>query len=105
MSGDYFESKRREFPLCEVTSNFYENQRDCVPPMRQVGMAGFCVGEFYCGPIVAQFLECDGRFFGAYVDWRNRETWVARGDVAALLEMHDGKPPVFEWYGRRANAD
>lgn len=85
------------FPLSRVTEAFHDEMLGILPPGQIVGMPGFFVAEAVTGDIHAQFVPCNGRFYGGYVALGDPTTWITHARIAAF----DAEQPNAEelaWY-------
>ena len=89
------------FPLSRVSEAFHDEMLGVLPPVHCRGAAGFFVSEAVTGDVHAQFVACNGRFYGAYVALRDRATWITHAAIAAFDAAHPD-PPVLDWYPAEA---
>jgi hypothetical protein len=89
------------FPLSRVSEAFHDEMLGVLPPVHCRGAAGFFVSEAVTGDVHAQFVACNGRFYGAYVALRDPATWIMRAAIAAFDAAHPD-PPVLDWYPAEA---
>ena len=85
------------FPLSRVSEAFHDEMLGVLPPVHCRGAAGFFVSEAVTGDVHAQFVACNGRFYGAYVALRDRATWITHAAIAAFDAAHPD-PPVLDSY-------
>ena len=67
----YRERALSAFPLSRVTRTFHDAMLDALPPAHKRGIPGFFVPEALTDGIHAQFVDYQGRCYGAYVDIRS----------------------------------
>jgi hypothetical protein len=89
-----------DFPLQEITEDFYYEMLNCLPPMHRVGAPGFFMCEYTAGSITSQFVRIgfdlrEARYYGASVDMSNPDTWITAEKIAALPEG-----PRLEWFNK-----
>lgn len=85
------------FPLSRVSEAFHDEMLGVLPPVHLRGAAGFFVSEAVTDDVHAQFVVCQGRFYGAYVALRDPATWISHAAIAAYDATHPD-PPVLNWY-------
>lgn len=85
------------FPLSRVTEDFHDAMLGVLPPGHINGMPGFFVSEAVVEDIHAQFVHCNGRFYGGYVALRDPETWITHARIAAFDAAHPD-PVELAWY-------
>lgn len=85
------------FPLSRVTEAFHDDVLGVLPPGHISGMPGFFVSEAVDEDIHAQFVHCNGRFYGGYVALRDPSTWITRARIAAFDAAH-GHAVELAWY-------
>lgn len=72
------------FPLSRVTEAFHDDMLGVLPPGHIAGMPGFFVSEAVDEDVHAQFVHCNGRFYGGYVALRDPATWITHARIAAF---------------------
>lgn len=85
------------FPLSRVSEAFHDDMLSVLPPVHVRGMPGFLVSEAVAEDVHAQFVERDGRFYGAYVALRSPATWITHAAIAAFDASYPD-PQVLDWY-------
>ncbi|MDF8335723.1 hypothetical protein [Novosphingobium cyanobacteriorum] len=85
------------FPLSRVSEAFHDDMLGVLPPVHCRGALGFFVSEAVNDNVHAQFVACNGRFYGAYVALRDTATWITHPAIAAFDVAHPD-PPVLHWY-------
>lgn len=84
-------------PLSRVTEAFHDEMLGVLPPAYIRGAAGFFVSEAVTADIHAQFVHCDGRFYGGYVALRDPETWISSARIAAY-DVDNPNAVELAWY-------
>lgn len=87
------------FPLSRVTEAFHDDMLGVLPPAHIQGVPGFFVSEAVTEDVHAQFVNRDGRFYGAYVALRDPATYITYARIAAF-DAANPAPPVLVWYPR-----
>jgi hypothetical protein len=90
-----------QFRLSRVSETFHDEMLGVLPPVHRRGAAGFFVSEAVTDDVHAQFVACNGRFYGAYVALRDPATWISHAAIAAFDAAHP-EPPVLDWYPAEA---
>ena len=72
------------FALSRVTEAFHDEMLGTLPPAHISGMPGFCVCEAVTEDVHAQFIDCNGRFYGENVAVRDPATWITHARIAAF---------------------
>lgn len=85
------------FPLSRVTEAFHDEMLGVLPPCHIAGMPGFCVSEAVDEDVHAQFVECNGRFYGGYVAIRDPATWITLTRIAEFDAAH-GHAAELAWF-------
>jgi len=92
------------FPLSRVTEAFHDEMLGVLPPAHIAGMPGFVVSEAVTEDVHAQFVECNGRFYGGYVAVRDPATWITHARIAEFDAAH-GHAAELAWYPDEAGDD
>lgn len=85
------------FPLSRVTEAFHDEMLGALPPGQIVGMPGFFVSDAVTGDIHAQFVRCNGHFYGSYVELGNSATWITHMRIDAFDAAHPNAEEL-AWY-------
>jgi len=90
-----------DFPLCEITQDFYDQMLNVLPPMYRDAAIGFFMVERTSGSITNQFVRrvtsdfAPARCYAAAVDLADRSTWITPEKLDALPDA-----PLLDWFGR-----
>ncbi len=69
-------------PLREITEIEYTEALEVLPPIYRKGaMRGFFMSEFTSGSITSQYVQQGDRYFSAYADITQPETWITLAKV------------------------
>lgn len=85
------------FPLLRVSEAFFDEMLGVLPPAHIAGVPGFFVSEAVCDDAHAQFVAAGGRFYGGYVELRDRAGLITHARIA---ELDTANPDAVElaWY-------
>ena len=85
------------FPLSRVSEAFFDDMLGVLPPAHIAGVPGFFVTEAVTDDVHAQFVHCNGRFYGGYVALGDPATWITHARIAVFDAEH---PDAVElaWY-------
>lgn len=98
---DYWRQQRAknlaQFPLTEITEDFYDQMHDVLPPLHIRGCAGFFVSEAVTETVYSQLIEWNGRFFAGYADIAaDGRVWTI-ADVQRIISDPSKSEPI-EWF-------
>lgn len=75
-------------PLKEIDAAKFDDMLNCLPPLDWTttgDFESFCMSEFTCGNITAQFARCKDRYFTRNVDATNKETFITRNECLSFM--------------------
>lgn len=85
------------FPLSRVTEAFHDDMLGVLPPGHMAGMPGFFVSEAVTDDVHAQFVPCNGRFYGGYVALGDPATWITHARIA-VFDAEQPNAVELAWY-------